>query len=213
MPQDQAPAAHYNDLSAALETAEAMLTKAVTDFAAAFRMVCFASHNPQGYPEARTLVLRGFDPIERRLSFFTDIRTPKINEIEGNPKVALLFYDAVAKVQIRIDATAVIRAGGVEVRSHWDKLPLESRRNYMADPAPAFTVSEPTSGLPEDFKHILPNIEQTEDAYQNFAIIDVLVESLDWLFLAETGNRRAQFTWTGDSKSFSDPAQSIWLVP
>ena len=214
MTEDQEPpAAHYNNLQAALETAEAMLSQGVTDFDAAFRTVCFATHNFEGFPEARMLILRGFDPAGRRMSFFTDIRTPKINEIANNPKVAFLFYDAPAKVQIRIDALATIKTSDADVRSIWDDLPIESRRNYMADPAPAYTVSEPTSGLPDDLRHILPNMEQTENAYNNFAIIDVQIKSLDWLFLAPTGNRRAQFTWIDDALSFSEPSQSVWLVP
>ena len=45
------------------------------------------------------------------------------------------------------------------------------------------------------------------------AILSDQIKSLDWLFLAPTGNRRAQFTWIGDALSFSEPSQSVWLVP
>ena len=78
-----------------------------------FRLFTLATVGPDRYPHARTVVLRGFDPVERSVSFYTDCRSPKVRHMAGEPRVALLFYDPTARLQLRIPASARLhRAGG-----------------------------------------------------------------------------------------------------
>src|ERR687896_2237489 len=49
-----------------------------------------ASVSSEGAPSARIVLLKGFD--ERGFVFFTDYRSRKGAELEGNPRAALVFY-------------------------------------------------------------------------------------------------------------------------
>jgi pyridoxamine 5'-phosphate oxidase len=57
-----------------------------------------------GQPDARTVLLKGFD--EHGFVFFTNYESRKSRAIEANPKVSLLFYWAELERQIRICGTA-----------------------------------------------------------------------------------------------------------
>ena len=47
--------------------------------------------------------------------------------------------------------------------------------------------------------------EQSEEGYKNFAVIQCKIKSIEWLYLAAKGHRRAKF----DLESNKD----TWLVP
>ncbi|MEM7085659.1 MAG: pyridoxamine 5'-phosphate oxidase family protein [Bacteroidota bacterium] len=53
------------------------------------------------YPETRTVVNRGITT-DLEITFFTDSRTPKVEQIKKNPKVSALFYDPNKQLQVRL---------------------------------------------------------------------------------------------------------------
>ena len=53
------------------------------------------------YPETRTVVSRGITN-DLEITFFTDSRTPKVEQIQKNPKVSALFYHPNKQLQIRL---------------------------------------------------------------------------------------------------------------
>ncbi|MFL6290951.1 MAG: pyridoxal 5'-phosphate synthase, partial [Thermoanaerobaculia bacterium] len=64
-----------------------------------------------GQPSSRVVLLKGFD--ERGFVFFTDYRSRKGEEIEANPRAALVFYWSELERQVRI-------TGGVALVSRED---------------------------------------------------------------------------------------------
>ena len=48
-------------------------------------------------------------------------------------------------------------------------------------------------------------IEQSEDGYKNFTVIKCKIKSIEWLYLAAKGHRRAKFDLVNKKES--------WLVP
>ena len=54
-----------------------------------------------GDVDARVMVLRAFDSTGWTLRLHTDVRAPKAGVIAADPRVAALFYDKGAKIQIR----------------------------------------------------------------------------------------------------------------
>mgnify|MGYP001794598331 CR=1 FL=1 len=71
--------------------------------------------------DARTMVLREFDSAAWTLRFHTDTRAPKVAAIEADPRVAVLFYDKGAKIQIRARGTAAILRDAPVTDTAWDK--------------------------------------------------------------------------------------------
>ena len=151
--------------------------------------------------DARTMVLREFDTAAWTLRFHTDTRAPKVDPIEADPRMAVLFYDKGAKVQIRARGKgAILRDADVTERA-WANGSNFARRCYMGD-GPGTVGDAPTSGLPAELEGVEPSDEQLVPARENFAVLLVTLTELDWLYLAHTGHVRAQFMrdengWTG----------------
>lgn len=145
-----------------------------------------------GDVDARTMVLRQFDSIAWTLRFHTDVRAPKVATIEADPRLAVLFYDKGAKLQIRVRGTGRILRDAKLADEAWANGPNFARRCYLGE-GPGALSDRPTSGLPSEFEGVEPSDEQLVPARENFAVLLVELAELDWLYLAHTGHLRAQF--------------------
>jgi pyridoxamine 5'-phosphate oxidase len=163
-----------------------------------FRDPALATVDGQGRPGLRTAVLRGFDPAARLLILHSDVRTAKVEEIRAEPHVVLHVWDRRGQVQVRVWGRASLRLGEA-ARTDWGRLRPASRATYAVAPTPGTPLDDPASADQQR----LPGSE----AFLNFAVIDVVMDSLDWLHLARAGNRRARFTWLGETET------AAWLVP
>src|SRR5215207_7511399 len=77
-----------------------------------------------GAPSARLVLLKGFD--QRGFVFFTDYRSRKGQELEENPRAALVFYWGELERQVRITG-AVERTTAEESEAYYRSRPLGSR--------------------------------------------------------------------------------------
>ena len=145
-----------------------------------------------GDVDARVMVLRAFDSQAWRLRLHTDARAPKAQVIAADPRVAVLFYDKGAKIQIRARGLGEIVAAGDEVDAAWRASTNFARRCYLGE-GPGSASDKPTSGLPSEFEGVEPDDTQLIPARENFALLRITLTTLDWLYLAHTGHVRAQF--------------------
>ncbi|MEO9463372.1 MAG: pyridoxamine 5'-phosphate oxidase family protein [Marinomonas sp.] len=157
--------------------------------------------------DQRVMVLREFDAAKRRLRFHTDARSPKCGGIGDSAPVSVLFYDFDTKTQIRARGTGRIEHYGPVADAAWESSTTFARRCYLAEDAPGAVSQMGTSGLPEWAEGIQPSEDQVAPARENFAVLLVTLERLDWLYLDNSGHRRAVFTdgaegWAGE-----------WAVP
>ncbi|WP_086619388.1 pyridoxamine 5'-phosphate oxidase family protein [Erythrobacter tepidarius] len=142
--------------------------------------------------DARVMVLRAFDPTTWTLRLHTDTRAPKAQAVIADPRVAGVFYDKGAKIQIRVRGRGRIEAHGPVADAAWAASTNFARRCYLGEgPGAASPVA--TSGLPPEFEGVEPDDAQLVPARANFAVLLISIESLDWLYLAHTGHVRAQF--------------------
>jgi 3-hydroxyisobutyrate dehydrogenase len=148
--------------------------------------------------DARVMVLRAFDASAWRLRLHTDSRAPKAQVIAADPRVAVLFYDKGAKIQIRARGQAEILRTGAEVDAAWNASTNFARRCYLGE-GPGAGSDAPTSGLPPEFEGVEPSDAQLIPARENFALLRITLTALDWLYLAHTGHVRAQFTRAADA--------------
>lgn len=155
----------------------------------------------------RVMVLREFDPETHTLRFHTDARSPKCAAISQDPAVSVLAYDAEAKVQIRMRGVGRVESHGPVAEAAWLASTTFARRCYLAESAPSSLAGQPVSGLPDWAEGITPTEDDVAPARDNFAVLLVKVEKFDWLYLANTGHRRAQITPQGGGYS------GEWLVP
>ena len=137
-------------------------------------------------PDVRTVVLQQADETRRELICHTDIRSPKVSGFRKNPRVAWLFYDRQAKVQLRLHGKVSIHHADELATARWEKSSPSSRRCYHAPHAPG-------TGLAGDGDRAV----ELEEGFDNFAVISSGVFAIDWLFLQAGGHLRARFEWDG----------------
>ena len=161
-----------------------------------------------GDVDARVMVLRAFDSAHWTLRLHTDSRAPKARVIAADPRVAVLFYDKGAKVQIRVRGEGEILTAGPQVDSAWAASTNFARRCYLGE-GPGAASYTPTSGLPAEFERTEPDDAQLIPARENFALLMITITALDWLYLAHTGHIRAQFSRSCDGPDW----QGRWVSP
>jgi pyridoxamine 5'-phosphate oxidase len=83
-----------------------------------------ATASSDGAPSARIVLLKGFDA--SGFVFFTDYRSRKGEELEVNPRAALVFFWSELERQVRITGT-VTRTSAKESESYFRTRPLGSR--------------------------------------------------------------------------------------
>ncbi len=150
--------------------------------------------------DARVMVLREFDTSAFTLRFHTDTRAPKVAVIDADPRMAVLFYDKAAKVQIRARGQGKVLRDAPVTQAAWDASNNFARRCYLGD-GPGTASDTPTSGLPPQFEGVEPTDEEVIAGRPNFSVLLITLEELDWFYLAHTGHIRAQFTREGDDWS------------
>ena len=156
----------------------------------------------------RMVVLREANTPQKTLVCYSDIRAAKVQQIGVNHSVSLLFWDSERKIQLRLSGKATLHTDDALADRHWQQTSLSNRRSYLSVPAPGSRESEPTSGLPNDLDTREPTEEESGRGRTNFAVIVVAVHSLDWLYLARGGHRRAMFTYQA-----GELTEASWVVP
>ena len=160
-----------------------------------------------GDTDGRMVVLRGINEKDKNLWFHTDIRSKKIRTLKTNPIASLLFYDKEEKVQLRITGKTKINYQNNITKKSWNKTAHMSRQCYLGNKAPGSESLLPTSGLTEEIDNHKYSIEESEIGYKNFCVVEIFIESFEWLYLAARGHRRAYFTLKNSS------VEKKWLIP
>lgn len=192
--------AHADDLQEALAEALRLLARGAADRRHAFHTPTLATIGLDGAPQARTLVLRGFEPAARSLRLHSDTRAGKWAELRREPRCALHLYDAGAAVQIRLAGRATLHEGeDPAAEAAWRGSRDFSRMCYAVLPAPATPVPAPP-----------PAPRDAEAGRAAFGVLSFTFHALEWLWLAAEGHRRARFLWAADN---GDRREATWLVP
>lgn len=139
--------------------------------------------------DARIVVLREVDAETRELLFFTDSRSPKVEQMQQQPAASLVAWSPGRLWQLRLSVRCTVLTDGLEVSSRWARMKLSPAASDYLSPLPP--------GAPLD--HPMPDRSSRE----NFAVVSALVESMDWLELHADGQRRACF----------DARGARWLQP
>ncbi|MBL4918744.1 pyridoxamine 5'-phosphate oxidase family protein [Szabonella alba] len=152
-------------------------------------LMTLATVAPDGWPEARMVVLRGADRAAGRLEIHTDTATAKVTALQADPRAELVFWDAGADLQIR----AALRVSILpQAAGRWAQIPESSRMAYGTRPAPG-------SPIPSAFAY-----DKTPDPAR-FAALIGQVEAFDLVHLGPR-HRRARFL-------AADGWRGQWLAP
>ena len=192
------PTSHLQEV---LNAAWSLIKEGVSDRRSSFHLPTVASISSGGSPTMRTVVLRGVDVTNRVLRFHTDSRSAKFSELSVHPRIALHFYDASIKTQIRLDATAELHLKDPLAVAAWEASRPFSRLCYAAEIGPGVEVASPPAAP-------TPSVAEIDSGFGNFCLVIAVVHHLEWLHLAAAGHQRAAFNWFGEG-----PPSARWLAP
>ena len=196
---------YYEDFKEIEKKLWALLTRAVNDRNSEFRTPVFICGDEKNL-DGRVVVLRKSDEQNISLQFHSDIRSTKIDTIKKNPNSSLLFYGKKEKIQLRMKVESKLHYNDEVTKESWDKTGHISRKCYLVTNGPGTKSEKPTSGLDNKFDNFDFTKEESEVGYINFCVIKCKIKSIEWLYLAAKGHRRALIEFQG-LKKFS------WLIP
>jgi len=196
--------AYYEDFTEIKKKIWSMLNSAVIDRSSQFRIPVFICGDQSDF-DGRIVVLRKSDEQNNIVQFHSDIRSDKIKKLKKNNKASMLFYDKKEKIQVRLKVECTINHDNEITKESWLKTAHMSRKCYLVDNGPGTESPTPTSGLKPKLDNFEFTMEQSEEGYKNFTIIQCKVKSIEWLYLTAKGHRRAKF----DLETNKD----TWLIP
>ena len=196
--------AYYEDFKEIKKKIWSMLENAVTDRSSPFRIPVFICGD-QSDLDGRIVVLRKTDKKNHLVQFHSDIRSDKIDKLKKNSKAAMLFYDKEEKIQVRLKVECILNHNNDITKESWSKTQHISRKCYLVDNGPGTESDAPTSGLKPELDNFEFTMEQSEEGYKNFTVIQCKIKSIEWLYLAAKGHRRARFDLENNKE--------YWLVP
>ncbi len=146
-----------------------------------------------GFPRIRTVVNRRVDRQHNSLFFHTDARSTKVDELRTNKKVSLLFYSKDDKVQLRAEGDASLHFDDELADRQWTESHLRSRRCYLALKGPGQEQKDPAPSLPIAYRDSFPDEKESEKGRENFCVVKIKINYIDWLYLKSEGHVRAKF--------------------
>jgi len=197
---------YYNKLEKIYQKIWNLLNNGLSDRNSAFHIPVFICGYEKKF-DARIVVLRGINKDKLKIWFHTDIRSQKIKILKSNPLGSFLFYDKSEKIQLKIIGNIRINYQNQITEKSWNKTAHMSRQCYLGDKAPGTEVSIPTSGLTDDVDNFKYSIKDSEIGYKNFCVVEFFISSIEWLYLAAKGHRRAHFAFKENS------IEKKWLIP
>jgi pyridoxamine 5'-phosphate oxidase len=168
-----------------------LLARGVADATHPCRLPTVATVSPDGWPEARSMVLRAADPLAGVVMLHTDLYSSKLASLRATPRAALHIWVADAALQIRLQADVTINSGA-GLRALWDKIPDHARQSYGVTPAPGTPIAD-----------ALDYVKAPDPA--TFAVLVCRVMQIDLVHLGAQ-HRRAAY-------SRSDDWAGGWLSP
>jgi pyridoxine/pyridoxamine 5'-phosphate oxidase len=140
----------------------------------------------------------------KKLYFFTDLRSAKITLLQQSPMASLLFYHPEHKFQMVLYGSVTLHHQNAMTKAYWQKLPVWGRRTYATTSAPGTFLEKEGSGLPDFWRDDMA-LAESEYAYAHFAVLVFQTSHWEALSLHREGNQRIQF--------HEPQGRGEWLVP
>ena len=181
-----------------------LLENGVPDGKSVFHIATLSTINSMGKPATRSVVIREVNKSKKIISFNTDIRSKKWEELIVNPSSTLHFYDPSLKIQIRISGTSLLYHNNNLSKKAWSQSESMSQVCYVTPLSPGKIIDSPeyTDQFIKEY-----NQKEQEQGIINFGRINLVVSEIEWIYLVHTGHRRAKFIFgKKDIKMF-------WIAP
>lgn len=166
------------------------LSRGVADHKSPSRQPTLATVR-DGWPEARTVVLRAANRDTATLEVYTDLQSDKIASLRDAPRGALHVWEDKQRLQIRLQCAVTILTGDA-VRDRWDRMPNTGRLSYGVTPQPGAPLADALA------------YDKAPD-FERFAVLRCAIQTIDLVHLGDD-HRRAAY-------ARADGWQGQWLSP
>jgi pyridoxamine 5'-phosphate oxidase len=162
------------------------LLEAVKDASHDYHLMTLSTSS-NNKPDLRTVVLRDVNKKEHSLSFHTDARSPKYDQIQINPSVSALFYSVTKRTQLRVSGQASLCLDDKLLKSKWLGMNKNSKECYLGKIAPSQKI--PNGQIINEV------ISENKDknpllGLENFTRINIKISSMEILRLHHLGHKR-----------------------
>lgn len=169
--------------------------RAVKDKKHPFRLAVLGSQKSEGIG-LRYIVLRAYTE-EDRMLFYTDLRSPKVRELQKASSSSLLFYHPQKGLQIRIEGKMNVHHADNLCAEHWQRVQGIVQRAYTPLLAPGEIIEGPEQA------HQWP--EEMTSEY--FCVLEFVPKAFDLLQLNRLEHLRLAFQQEGGIWKMN------WLAP
>ena len=181
----------FQKLNDFLDFGWAQIYRGKADKKSPARQPTFVTSSADGFPNARTLVMRRSDRKNNQIEFHTDTASSKMMELEKNPRAGIHIWLPKVQLQIQMDVDVEVKVGDITI-PNWRDVPTNSRVAYGTIPSPGTVIASPLA------------YDHAPDQ-KRFAVLVCHIELIQLLLL---GNKhiRAQYKKAADWKG-------EWLSP
>ena len=151
----------------------------------------FVTSGADGFPNARTLVMRRTDRKNSQIEFHTDTASSKMLDLEINSRAGIHIWIPKAQLQIQMEVVVKIKVGDITI-PYWNNIPTNSRVTYGTIPSPGTIIES-------------PNAYDYVPDQKRFAVLVCNIQSIQLLLLG-TKHIRAYYKKTTNW-------QGEWLSP
>ena len=174
-----------------------------------WHLMALATVSPDGFPQARNVVLREFEIEKPALWFHSDRRSPKILGLEiSDGDAELLLYEPKQRRQLRCKVKVILHHNDTRARMRWDQAKESSRRCYLAEQGPSLEVETRQSTLPAEWQHKVPPAGESEPGFANFTAVECRIQQVDILQLNAQGSERCLLSFKDGTLT-----DGQWLAP
>ena len=159
----------FQKLDDFLDFGWAQISRGKADKKSPARHPTFVTSKADGFPNARTLVLRRSDRKNNQIEFHTDTASSKMLALEENPRAGIHIWLPKVQLQIQMDVVVEVKVGEITI-PNWRNVPTSSRVTYGTIPSPGTVIGSPLA------------YDNTPD-HKRFAILICDIQSIQLLLL------------------------------
>ncbi len=102
----------------------------------------FVTSSVDGFPNARTLVMRRSDRKNNQIEFHTDTASSKMFILKKNPHAGIHIWLPKVQLQIQMEVVVEVKIGEITI-PNWRNVPTNSRLAYGTIPSPGSVIESP----------------------------------------------------------------------
>ena len=160
---------NFQKLDDFLEFGWAQICRGKADKKSPARHPTFVTSSIDGFPNARTLVMRRCDQSNNQIEFHTDTASSKMFALKENPRAGIHSWLPKVQLQIQMDVIVEVKVGDITI-PYWRDIPTNSKVAYGTIPCPGSIIEGPY-----DYDH--------EPDQKRFAILVCDIQSIQLLLL------------------------------